>query len=740
MAEERRSAGPPAYGVEVTALTGASDLAQATAEALAPAVAGDSPAAVLLVHLSSRCVVHANDLAGQLAPGVVLPALVDDWSDAAGLRDLDGEELSETSHPLSLAARGLSVPGQAVTALRASQISERREPLFALGLPLGDAPGLSGHALVVMIPMHDGHAVDEASHRARSEARVRERAVLATGIAFTVADAREPDQPLVWVNPAFTAVTGYGPAEVVGRNCRFLQAPETDPAAVAQLSAAVHGGHEASVVLLNRRRDGSLFWNQVAVSPVHDGDGRLTHFVGVQSDVTTRVEAERVREAALAAEREARAEAEASRAEAEAARAAAERAGARLALVAEGSQVLAATLDPDEALDRLLRLMVPVVADWAVVNLADERGRLSTPAAVRHRDGHEELLARYAELVPATLRAGTPLHQLLDGGPATVVPRFEPRPAHELSVGEQEVREISLRLGARSLLFVPLVARRRVLGALMLVQGGSGRVFDTEDLDMVADLGRRAGLVLDNARLYAHQQRTALTLQQHLLPTLPTLPGLALAARYLPAGHESQVGGDWWDVFALPDGATALAVGDVMGHDVAAAAAMGQLRSVLRTCAWNGDGPATVLDRMDQLVQGFEMAQLATCVYARLTTGHDDRPRLRWASAGHLPPVLLPATGPARLLTAPPGVPLGVPVAEPRAHTEVALDSGDTLVLFTDGLVESRRGDIDADLAQLLTHASTHDPGQGPAVLVDRLVAARTDLTDDVAVLAVQLR
>lgn len=262
------------------------------------------------------------------------------------------------------------------------------------------------------------------------------------------------------------------------------------------------------------------------------------------------------------------------------------------------------------------------------------------------------------------------MHALLAGGPATLVAEFVARPAAELTEAEQRIRAISLELGASSLAFVPLTARRRVVGTMMLVHGRSGRQFDDGDLAVLADLGRRAGLAVDNARLYTREHNTAVALQRSLLPSLPDLPGLALAAMYLPAGQDSQVGGDWWDAFGLPDGATGLAVGDVMGHDLAAAAAMGQLRSVRRTCAWAGDDPATVLDRMDRLVQSFDMAQLATCFYARLEpAGRPGEPRrLKWSSAGHLPPILLDPAGQVSLLTESSDVPLGAPAAQSRSN------------------------------------------------------------------------
>jgi PAS domain S-box-containing protein len=743
-------------------------VASAAAAALLPRVTVDSPTVVLLVELATRRVVQANPLATQLAPGVALPAPVDAWSDAAGLRDLGGEELSETDHPLSLAAQGQPARGQAVTARRASDATEIREPLFVVGVPLSDAADLDGYSLVVMLPLRDrdavGAATDAALDAASAEAHLRDRAVLATGISFTLADAQADDFPLVWVNPAFTLNTGYSAEEAVGRNCRFLQGPATDRETVARIHAALERGSEISTTVLNYRKDGTAFWNQLSMSPVRDAEGTLTHIVAVQTDVTDQVEAERIREAALESERHAREDADRARAEADRARAEAERSAGeaaqsardaeaalavadssrrQLALVAEATGLLAATLDVDESLERLTRLVVPLLADWVVIHLADENGRLSR-ALVRHRDGREDLLERYAALAPGGLGAEHPLQELLKGGPERLVADYQPPDRATLSPDEQDSFDVADRLGVRSLLFVPLVARRRVLGTMTFVHGSSGRRFSATDLDLAADLGRRAGLALDNARLYTLEHQTALALQKGLLPRLPEISGLALAAEYLPAAQDKQVGGDWWDVFALPDGSTGLAIGDVMGHDLSAAAAMGQLRSVLRTCAWAGASPSTVLDRMDQLVQGFDMAQLATCVYARLqpvdpAPGGRRASRLRWANAGHLPPVLLSAGGEARFLDSGTSVPLGVPIAESRQHGDICLDPGSTVLLYTDGLVETRAGDIYSDLEHLLAEVGRHRPADGPQALIDKLTADLTVLSDDVALLAVQL-
>jgi serine phosphatase RsbU (regulator of sigma subunit) len=147
---------------------------------------------------------------------------------------------------------------------------------------------------------------------------------------------------------------------------------------------------------------------------------------------------------------------------------------------------------------------------------------------------------------------------------------------------------------------------------------------------------------------------------------------------------------------------------------------------------------------MDQLVQGFDMAQLATCIYARLQPidappGRRLAPRLRWANAGHLPPVLLPAQGPPRLLEGQTSVPLGVPLLEERVSGDISVSAGSTVLLYTDGLVETRTGDIDDDLQQLLTRVARHRPEDGPQVLVDRLTSDLDVLADDVALLAVQV-
>ena len=707
-------------------------------------VATDRPAALLLLDLDTRRIVHANALAAQLAPGVSLPVAVDTWATAAGLHDPQIPGTAQGDHFSWLTAEWPAGSGRIVglghaAAPAVGDIWEAvtQQSFFVLRLSVEGVENLQGHAVLIFLPLHQAGATIVPTQGYGTPPYQPDQAVLAAGCSFSLASATEPDQPLTWVNEAFTAMTGYLPSEVVGRNCRFLQGPGTEVEQVTLLREELAAGRDVTAVLLNYRKDGTAFCNQVSISPVRDATGTITHFFGVQTDVTDRVEADRARVFALAGERAARADADSARRQAHVL-------GLRMSLVAEATGLLASTLDVDESLDRLAQLAVPLLADWVVITLVDERGRTAGRPIILHRDGHDDLLERYRRLLPALAEPTSAAYDVLAGGPARLTRQWSAPPAAAASSpAEQELLRIERELGSTSRVLVPLTARRKVVGTMLLVHGPSGRTFDDSDLDLAADLGLRAGLAIDNARMYTREQATAVELQRSLLPAVPQIDGLDIAADYLPAGQGSQVGGDWWDVFALPDGAIGLAVGDVMGHDIAAAAAMGQLRSVLRSCAWSGEGPAAVLTRMDQLVQSFDLAQLATCFYARLEPTDAAQPgrpaRLSWSSAGHLPPVVLDPGGSARLLATSTDVPIGVPFGGVREQHTLDLPVGSTLLLYTDGLVETRAGDIDSDVERLRAAVAGQPPSAGPRALIDALVAGLTHLTDDVALLAARL-
>ncbi|RFS83918.1 GAF domain-containing protein [Actinomadura spongiicola] len=251
-----------------------------------------------------------------------------------------------------------------------------------------------------------------------------------------------------------------------------------------------------------------------------------------------------------------------------------------------------------------------------------------------------------------------------------------------------------------SLLAVPLVARGRALGFAVFSRKRGRPPFAAADAALAAELAARTATCIDNACLYRREHRTATALKASLVPAAVTAPpGLEIAHRYLPAG--SGVGGDWYDVVPLPDGQIAVVVGDSVGHGVTAAAAMGQLRVAAHTLAGCGFPPAVVLERLDAIAQDLHAAQFATCLCLVCD------PATRYcevACAGHPPPLLTLPDGTVRRFAVPQGLPLGVSDrAHPAEYEQVpaAIPPGATLALYTDGLVESRRRNVDEGIARL---------------------------------------
>jgi PAS domain S-box-containing protein len=682
---------------------------------LLPRVLHDSPAAMLLVDLTRSEVTYANRQAILMAPDLGLPVKINDWSEAAGLLGDAGVALADTGSPLSRIAAGRPVAGESVTAARDSGIVRAREPLWVTGFPLTDAPGLSDRALVVFFRLADAATGQRQVEDVLSG--LRDRAVLATDVSFTISDPAMADNPLVWVNPAFTRITGYTFDEAAGRNCRFLQGPATDGETVRAMRQALETQQSITVTVLNYRKDGTAFWNEVSMSPVFDGDGTLTNFVGVQADVTARVQAEAEREAAYRA---------------------AERAQSRLAVLAGVSVALSTTLDVGEALHRMAAELVPAVADWCAVDMAESQG--VRRVAVAHRDPAR--VAALRAVPPTTGAPGNAVSAVLAAGQPQLFSDIDDERLAEIG-GPPERVALLRQVGVTSGLVVPLRARSRVLGALSLGLVDRERRYDEEDLQMAADIGRRAGLAVDNAQLFSREHEVAVALQRSMLPRVPPVPGLEVSAHYFAGSERADVGGDWYDVLPLPDGSVGVAVGDVMGHDLIAAAAMGQLRSVLRSYAWEGHRPSEVLERLDRLVQGLGMAQLATCVYGRLLPVEGGA-LLRYANAGHLPPVVQQRTGEVEVLDGGKSVLIGAPRGSSeggRPDGSAFIPHGATLILYTDGLVEDRETDIDAGVARLCALVAGHDPALGVATLCDRLLdeLLTGPRTDDAAVVAVRI-
>ncbi len=729
------AAGPASTIVDAAEAAVSGTGSPTSARAALPAVLADVPVAVLVIDRSAGAVVYANAAAIELAGNVRLPLAVDAWGTAVGLTDVAGSPLAGTANPLSGLAAGRPLTGEAVRLApgrrrgRGTPDLPGDELLWVTGFPLSEDSSSQQLSLVVFLALEDGNRAADPETSLRA---LRDRAVVATDIAFTITDPRQDDDPLVWVNPSFSRITGYSYAESVGRNCRFLQGAATDPATVEEIRKALQAQQPVSSTLLNHRRDGTAFWNQLSITPVFDGEGQLISFVGVQTDVTERVRVEDERAAAFAAERAARREAEQARADAE-------RAQSQLALMAEATGTLGATLDMSELFDRLAGLCVPQLADWVFLTMVDEHGTVRD-TAFRHRDGREDLLREFAALHAMSLPESSPSrHSLTTSEPVLIeqvtpewVDRVFPAPA---------TAELFARLGGSSVLTVPLVARRRTLGAMALVTG-SGRSFCRDDLELARDLSRRAAMAMDNVRLYQQEHTVAETLQRSLLPELPAIPGIAAAARYLSASTAAEVGGDFYDLLPLPDGAVAVAVGDVLGHDLAAAAAMGHLRGLLRACMWDDadPDPGAVLTRLDRLVQGLQVAQMATIVYVRAV-----RPatpggpwRLELGNAGHPPMLLRHPDGTVRQLDGVTGLLVGVAAGSRRNSVVVEVPAGTVLVAYTDGLIESPGQDLDQGIAALAARLAAAPVDAAPEELCRHAVGPAPDRRDDVAVIAVR--
>lgn len=416
----------------------------------------------------------------------------------------------------------------------------------------------------------------------------------------------------------------------------------------------------------------------------------------------------------------------------------------RLALLAETTTTLTSTLDVDEALDRLVGLVVPRLADWAVVDLLREPDEVWRTAVVHARG---EALVHVEELEgpmpPVPGESPMPLSRALRGessalaGPET----YQGPPDSGIALEQRRLFEST---GMHSAVIAPIRGLREILGALTLGRSERSEAFTAADVALLEDITRRAGLALANARLYQRQRKVAETMQRHLLPQMPTVPGLGITARYVPAPDASHVGGDWYDAFTLSDGVLALAIGDVVGHDLDAAAGMAQLRNMLRAYAWAQKGPASeIVEWLDQASLHIAEVTMATMVFGRMAVSDDGRWELSWTNAGHPPPLLVTHDGMARYLSEGHGVLLGL--GEYRGRTartdaRAELPPGSTLLLYTDGLIEEPGRSLDEGLDRLRRHAAALARRPVEAFADELLQRARPEQNeDDVALLVLRI-
>jgi serine phosphatase RsbU (regulator of sigma subunit) len=435
-----------------------------------------------------------------------------------------------------------------------------------------------------------------------------------------------------------------------------------------------------------------------------------------------------------------RLQAAAERSAAEAAMADANR---QLQLLADTGQVLSGTLDITRQIEQLAELVVPTLGDWCWLVVNDEQGRLHQMACAHRDPARQPELEEYVRSMVDVMTEEAGARIVTRTGRPVVMPVIA-RDHIDRALGDVAARDALVRLGAASGVVVPLVARGQTLGALGLFTGVKRGPHTQAEVDTAMEIGRRAGLALHHARLFGQQRALADALQRSMLTEPPKTDHCQIVVRYVPAAAGAEIGGDWYDAFLQRGGDTVLAIGDVVGHDTRAAAAMGQVRGLLRGISYSSGGtPAEVLTELDRAVQGLALDTMATALVARLeqADGRDGQMRLRWASAGHPPPLLIGADGEVAVLDGQSAdLLIGVFPDSPREDRVTLLECGSTVLLYTDGLVERRDRDIDEG-TQALVEVLRRCAGLPLEDLCDEVLERLflPDAEDDVAVLAVRL-
>ncbi|MFF8909519.1 SpoIIE family protein phosphatase [Streptomyces olivaceoviridis] len=522
--------------------------------------------------------------------------------------------------------------------------------------------------------------------RVETDLALCERLINQSPIGLALLD---PDLRYLLVNPALERIDGIPAEDHLGRRLReTLPFPDVDTVESALRQVLTTGTPLLDQYHVGRPRSDPEHEHAWSLSfyRLEDPSGRVLGAATSVVDVTER-----------------------HRAAAEA-----DRARRRLALIAHASTRVGTSLEVEQTAAELAEIASRELADVVAVDVLD-----SALACRRVREpvGGPELfraLALRAAHPTVALRAADAPGDLAsyDGDRLVTLCVHTGRPVLVRHVGERDLRRIArdaeaaallARSGVHSYLAVPLIAHGEVLGALDLKRTRTRAPFDDDDVVLAGELASRAAVAIDNARWYQSVRNTALTLQRSLLPDHPPHhTGLLVASRYQPAQATSEVGGDWYDVIPLTGDKTALVVGDVMGNGIDAAATMGRLRTA--TCAYADLDldPDEVLQHLDKITCDLEH-YIVTCLYAVF----DPHTRqCRMANAGHMPPALARTGEDPRLLDLPSGVPLGVGGIRFETATTV-LGPGDLLVLYTDGLVETRQHSIDDRLNTLLGFLDT---------------------------------
>ena len=529
------------------------------------------------------------------------------------------------------------------------------------------------------------------------------------GLAFLDTDRR-----YVRVNEALAAINGRPVEDHVG--CLVDEVP-------GPLGEQLAGVHREVITAREPRleREGSgetpgapgdtRHWIS-SLTPVRGLDGQTVIGVGVTViDITER-------RALLQAERDARLRAD---------------------FLARAGGILDSSLDFEQTLSNVANIAVPEIADWCTVGILDESGRMREVATANVDPAKRAVARELSERFPPDPESPTGTLAVARSGETAFVREITDE---MLVAGIQDPDQLALirRLGLRSAIIAPMTAGGRTSGTLTLASAEGGRLFDEADVQLAEELARRAGVSIENSRLYTERTRIAHTLQVRLLPDrLPEIPGVVLAARYRAAGELNEVGGDFYDVFPRSESEWALVVGDVSGKGAEAAAITALARYSLRTAAMEEGAPSEALRRLNQAMLGDGTSQFATVVLAYISAAADGGLDVRVALGGHPPPLVLRADGGIETPGSY-GLLLGM-LEDPALHDRsLALHRGDAMLLYTDGVTEAGSRDRplgEHGLRDLVSRLREREPEQIVDAVEQAVVAAQTgEPRDDIALLA----
>jgi PAS domain S-box-containing protein len=470
---------------------------------------------------------------------------------------------------------------------------------------------------------------------------------------------------------------------------------------------------EPTVLRYRAVETGEERWSVVKATPIRNKAGEVELAISIMEDVTERMRAQR-------AER----------------------------FLSESSKLLSTSLDYGTTLRRVADLAVAEIADWCGVDVVDERGNLDRVALAaadpKRLPLADELRADY----PPDPEADAGTHAVLRSGKSALYPEVPDELLRESARDERHL-ELMRDLGLKSAMIVPMIARGRPVGVISFVASDPGRRYDDEDLALAEELGRRAAIAVDNARLYSERAYIARALQESLLPpALPEIPGVDVAARFRAAGQGNEVGGDFYDLFDTGRPRRwAVVIGDVCGKGAPAAAITALARYTLRAAAMQDATPSEVLRALnDAMVRQRSGEQFCTVAFAHLERNGDGT-QLTVATGGHPLPLVLRADGSVDTVGRP-GMLLGVTGDPELSNDSTRLEPGDAVVLYTDGVTDARApGRIlsQSDLCALLGDCS----GLDATAIAARIEQAATapdpeepdgpEPRDDVAILVLRV-